>query len=301
MPLHSQQHQQHRPAGSGLQQRQSAADTPSHSDCCSDNAVSPHQASVGGAAQTEYPKSSGFVQSGWRLQQEHQSLAPASLPAPQIMQPSHIKNAQRNKAAVPQSTETVPSRADFSWPMAVMAASLPSKQIFLPAAPARKHTSELPQEMAHALAQTASAAGQPGLYDFNETMHASQQSRDTLAAEFLHKQQQQQQQQRHAPEQRKSQQQQHKAHPVAADTSEQNSAAPSADSGQQQQQLQRHEQRQQQKQQKAKFVAVHGNYHRYYGTRRVADFEADPRLKVFPRQILAHTHHIESCLLTSGM
>lgn len=40
------------------------------------------------------------------------------------------------------------------------------------------------------------------------------------------------------------------------------------------------QQEQQPQQPKAKHVAFHGNYHRYYGTRVVGDFEADPRLKV---------------------
>ena len=49
-------------------------------------------------------------------------------------------------------------------------------------------------------------------------------------------------------------------------------------------------QQHQPQQQKSRFVAVHGNYHRYYGTRKVADFNADPRLKVaFPHmQITVH-------------
>ena len=33
-------------------------------------------------------------------------------------------------------------------------------------------------------------------------------------------------------------------------------------------------------QHKARFVAVHGNYHHYYGTRTIADFQDDTRLKV---------------------
>ena len=37
-------------------------------------------------------------------------------------------------------------------------------------------------------------------------------------------------------------------------------------------------------QRNARFVAVHGNYHHYYGTRTIADFQDDTRLKV-PSQI----------------
>ncbi len=36
-------------------------------------------------------------------------------------------------------------------------------------------------------------------------------------------------------------------------------------------------------QRKARFVAVHGNYHHYYGTRSIADFQEDARLKVLHR------------------
>ncbi|CAK0784799.1 hypothetical protein CVIRNUC_008003 [Coccomyxa viridis] len=36
-------------------------------------------------------------------------------------------------------------------------------------------------------------------------------------------------------------------------------------------------------QRKARFVAVHGNYHHYYGTRSVADFQEDTRLKVMEK------------------
>ena len=36
-------------------------------------------------------------------------------------------------------------------------------------------------------------------------------------------------------------------------------------------------------QRKARLVAVHGNYHHYYGTRTVADFQEDARLKVLHR------------------
>ena len=44
-------------------------------------------------------------------------------------------------------------------------------------------------------------------------------------------------------------------------------------------------------QSKARFVAVHGNYHHYYGTRTIADFQDDSRLKVVSQiqsQIVIH-------------
>ena len=90
LPVHDRPQHQHSHPGSGLAQRLSAADTPSHSDCCSDNALSPHDAKdpIAAAKHGQYPNISGAVQSSWRLQQEHQSLPAAPLPAPQIMQPA---------------------------------------------------------------------------------------------------------------------------------------------------------------------------------------------------------------------
>ena len=104
--------------------------------------------------------------------------------------------------------------------------------------------------------------------------------------------QQQPQQQRKG---RKSQQQQqHKKGSVAAHACQHTSTtqAPAADSVQEQQRLGKQKPPpQQHKQQKAKFVAVHGNYHRYYGTRKIADLASDPRLKVCYTTVPCNEQH----------
>ncbi len=208
---------------------------PSHSDCCSENALSPSAPPASGTVQhrrvADVP---GQAQSDWRLQQEHQSPAAASLPLPQLTQPAHLKRSHGTTAGSKPCTEAAPSRADYSWPMALISASLPVQQPLNPAVLTAKHE----VQQVPASAQPASPSGQEELHHPSEAAQAKQQ----------------------------------------------NSVGPVEIS--------------QQQQKKPKFVAVHGNYHRYYGTRMVADFQADPRLKVCPRHRLLFLHavHIQQCL-----
>lgn len=224
------EHQHHSKPALGMQREQVHRAAPSHSDCCSESALSLSAPSASGAVQHRHVADvPGQAQSDWRLQQEHQSPAAASLPLPQLKEPAHLKSLRGTTAGSKPSTEAAPSRADYSLPMALISASLPVQQPHNLAVLTAKH------EM-----QQVPASAQPALPTGQEELH----------------------------------------HPSeAAQAKQQNSVGPVEIS--------------QQQQKTPKFVAVHGNYHRYYGTRIMADFQADPRLKVCPHYRLQFLHAVQ--------
>ena len=192
-------------------------------------------------------------------QQQHQSASPAPrAPTAHSMQPADSRRPQkRQKMSEQAPMQAAPLRSNLSLSAAIihsnMSPPVPGSAALQAAQRAERSAGG---QLRHASPQPAIPAQQVNPHQASTPAKASHER--SPATDACSQQEQTPSHQHHtASESAYAERESSPSHPVPLQ-----------------------EKQQQPQQQKSKFVAVHGNYHRYYGTRKVADFNADPRLKV---------------------